>query len=370
MESSGVSTNITQASYSSPDDLAYAAPGVVGGSVDFKDGARNSISAPDHDALDGFSKFTIEVWTFQDDQAQFKSGAGILGKRAQSSGDEASYFIYNYKGGQGDPRCALYTGTSAANVPSCDLTPTFGEWNHLAYSVDMTSATSNVRGYSDGECAVTNSIAYGSYMPNSMHDLVIGNSIAWSSGSSFNGAIDEVRISRVVRSAEWIKATHDTIANPGFAVCTFDAVDGVCVVEFPNEGRINISLSEVEALGVDPDGKTTSEIAEALAANGVNGIPLWQSYVLGLDPEDATSLPQVSITMVDGIVELRLVGVEVNAMSGATVAYTVYKFANLADKAAAQPVGGEHAAGETAEVQMDASDDGMFYRIVVDVRGY
>ena len=108
----------------------------------------------------------------------------------------------------------------------------------------------------------------------------------------------------------------------------------------------------------------------SLAANGADGIPLWQSYVLGLDPEDATSLPQVSITMVDGIVELRLVGVEVNAMSGATVTYTVYKFANLADKAAAQPVGGEHAAGETAEVQRDASDDSMFYRIVVDVRGY
>ena len=370
MESSGVSTDFTKASYTSAGDIGFAAQGVVGGSVDFKDGARNSISAPDHDALDGFSKFTIEVWTFQGDRAQFKPGAGILCKRAQSSGDEASYFIYNYEGGQGDPRCALYTGTSAANVPSCDLTPTFGEWNHLAYSVDMTSATSNVRGYSDGECAVTNSIAYGSYMPNSMHDLVIGNSIAWSPQGSFNGAVDEVRISKVVRSAEWIKATHDTIANPGFAVCTFDAVDGVCVVEFPNEGRINISLSEVEALGVDPDGKTTSEIAEALAANGVNGIPLWQSYVLGLDPEDATSLPQVSITMVDGIVELRLVGVEVNAMSGATVTYTVYKFANLADKAAAQPVGGEHAAGETAEVQMDASDDSMFYRIVVDVRGY
>ena len=370
MESSGVSTDFTKASYTSAGDIGFAAQGVVGGSVDFKDGARNSISAPDHDALDGFSKFTIEVWTFQGDRAQFKPGAGILGKRAQSSGAEASYFIYNYEGSQGDPRCALYTGTSAANVPSCDLTPTFGEWNHLAYSVDMTSATSNVRGYSDGECAVTNSIAYGSYMPNSMHDLVIGNSIAWSPQGSFNGAVDEVRISKVVRSAEWIKATHDTIANPGFAVCTFDAVDGVCVVEFPNEGRINISLSEVEALGVDPDGKTTSEIAEALAANGVNGIPLWQSYVLGLDPEDATSLPQVSITMVDGIVELRLVGVEVNAMSGATVTYTVYKFANLADKAAAQPVGGEHAAGETAEVQRDASDDSMFYRIVVDVRGY
>ena len=370
MESSGVSTNITQASYSSPDDLAYAAPGVVGGSVDFKDGARNSISAPDHDALDGFSKFTIEVWTFLG-ESQFKPNSGILGKRGTRSSDEASYFIYNYKGSLGDPRCALYTGTtSAGNVSPCYLTPTFGKWNHLAYSVDMTTASSNVKGYADGECARTVSFEYGSCMPNCTNDLVIGNLVAGSPDGSFKGAIDEVRISKVVRSAEWIKATHDTIANSGFAFCTFDDVEGVYVVEIPVAGRINITREAAAELGVETIGKTSAEIAAALAANGANGIPLWQSYVLGLDPEDATSLPQVSIAMIDGIVELKLVGVDVNAMSGATVTYTVYKFADLADKASAQPVGGEHAAYEPTDVQMDASDDRMFYRVVVDVMGY
>ena len=368
-ESSGASTSFTKASYSSADDIGFASQGVVGGSVDFKTGARNSISASDHDALDGFSKFTIEVWTFQNDQSQFKLGANILGKRAQSSGDEASYFIYNYKGGEGDPRCALYVGTSSANVPSCDLTPTFGEWNHLAYSVDMTTASSNVKGYSDGECAAANSVAYGSYMPNSTNDLVVGNSMPWSQSASFNGAVDEMRISKVVRSAEWIKATHDTIANPGFAVCSFDMDDCVCI-EIPNEGRINISPAEVEALGVEPDGKAPAEIATALAANGANGIPLWQSYVLGLNPEDAMALPQVSIEMVDGNVELKIVGIEVNATSGATVTYKVYGTSDLADIASAQQVGGEHAANATAEIVMNPSDGEMFYRIVIDVKGY
>ena len=369
MESSGVSTNFTKAYYR--NDIGYAAPGAVGGSVDFKDGGRNSISAPDHDALDGFSTFTIEAWTFLD-ESQFKTGSGILGKRGLSSSSEkAAYFIYNYRGGTlNDPRYSLYMGTDTANVPSCDLTPTFGKWNHIAYSVDMTATSSNVKGYSDGECARTASIAYGSYMPNCTNDLVIGNLVADSESGSFKGAIDEVRISKVVRSAEWIKATHDTIANSGFAVCTFGAIDGVYVVEFQDEGRINITREQAAELGVETIGKTSAEIAASLAANGANGIPLWQSYVLGLDPEDATSLPQVSIAMIDGIVELRLVGVDVNAMSGATVTYTVYKFADLADKASAQPVGGEHAAYEPTDVQMDASDDRMFYRVVVDVMGY
>ena len=126
----------------------------------------------------------------------------------------------------------------------------------------------------------------------------------------------------------------------------------------------------MEALGVEPDGKTPAEIATALAANGANGIPLWQSYVLGLDPEDATALPQVSIEMVDGNVELKIVGVDVNAMSGATVTYKVYGTSDLADIASAQQVGGEHAANATAEIVMNPSDGEMFYRIVIDVKGY
>ena len=34
-----------------------------------------------------------------------------------------------------------------------------------------------------------------------------------SSTKVFNGALDELRISNVARSAEWVKATYDTIKN-------------------------------------------------------------------------------------------------------------------------------------------------------------
>ena len=89
-----------------------------------------------------------------------------------------------------------------------------------------------------------------------------------------------------------------------------------------------------------------------------------------MDPEDATALPQVSIEMVDGNVELKIVGVDVNAMSGATVTYKVYGTSDLADIASAQQVGGEHAANATAEIATNPSDGKMFYRIAVDVTGY
>ena len=36
--------------------------------------------------------------------------------------------------------------------------------------------------------------------------------------NSFPGSIDEVRISRVARSADWVKASHDTVTESAFAV--------------------------------------------------------------------------------------------------------------------------------------------------------
>jgi hypothetical protein len=36
----------------------------------------------------------------------------------------------------------------------------------------------------------------------------------------------------------------------------------------------------------------------------------------------------------------------------------------------AQQIGGEHAADATAEIEIDPSDDRMFYRLGIDVKGY
>ena len=72
--------------------------------------------------------------------------------------------------------------------------------------------------------------------------------------------------------------------------------------------------------------------------------------------------------MSGGKVELSLVGIDVNATSGATVTYRVYRFSDLADIADAEPVGGDRAASETAE--LEKSDRRMFYRLEINVKGY
>ena len=137
----------------------------------------------------------------------------------------------------------------------------------------------------------------------------------------------------------------------------------------PGEGRVSISLTQAAQLGVATEGRTPAQIASALAADGANGIPLWKSYALGLNPADATARPRAAIAVNGETVELGLVGIAVNAGSGATVTYRVRRFSDLAD-IDEQLVGGAFAAGEKAEIPKADGEDRMFYRLAVDVRGY
>ena len=138
-------------------------------------------------------------------------------------------------------------------------------------------------------------------------------------------------------------------------------------LSIPNAGKINISLKQIDELGVATN-TSPAQIAAALAANGANEIPLWECYVLGLDPDDVTAKPKATIVMNGDNVELELVGIAVNKDAGATVTYKVYKSADLADLENVQPIEGDHAFDESAS--LPKSDPKMFYRLKLEVKGY
>ena len=139
--------------------------------------------------------------------------------------------------------------------------------------------------------------------------------------------------------------------------------------QIPGGGKVNITLAQVAALGVATDGKSPAEIASALNANGANGIPLWKSYVLGLDPTKANAKPAASIVLNGDNVELALVGIDVNESAGATVMYRVYKFNDLSN-VVEQEVGGDRGVSAAAVVPKSVSEPKMFYRLKIDVKGY
>ena len=207
--------------------------------------------------------------------------------------------------------------------------------------------------------------------------------VAEADGVGYESLADAIAASTnsltLLTNASWPENTPvGTIAvnRGGYALqgVTLDGNNKVVVQSgysaIPGEGKVNITLAQVASLGVNTSGKSPAQIASALAANGANGIPIWKSYALGLDPSDMTAKPKATIAMNGDNVDLALVGINVNAASGATVTYKVYKTADLANIANAQPASDAQDAAATTQIEKSAAEPKMFYQLKVDVKGY
>ena len=222
-ESTGVSTDFSQ----STNTVVYGASGAVGRSVDFSTSYAsqyNGLFANDDDDLDGFEDFTIEVWTFQnafytDDSKEL--WAGILGKRAAAKNDE-SFFVYQNSlknAGNTLPKyCFNVNGTDGREMLTATTLPVLGQWMHNVYTRNAGTGAINV--YFDG----TNNVSAVATQQGPVYAGSAPLQLGWVAAtySTFPGKIDEVRISRVVRSAAWIKATHDTITSDDFATYSIE----------------------------------------------------------------------------------------------------------------------------------------------------
>ena len=238
-DSSNVSRDFTAADGAG---IGYGATGVVGGAVDFGEtGNARGLFTDDHALLDGFAQFTVEAWTYQTRHVQ---DTGILSKR-QGYGNDVSYYLYDT--GADSTLQVSSNGTSvvAADVASA---PALGQWNHQVFT-------------SDG------AVHAGS------GELCLGN---FQSGDArnFPGKIDEVRISKCIRSADWIQATHDTVANARFAVYS---VRGVDVAWPPESDPASSTVSDAE--GYDFTNRTIA----------VSGATAGAEVTLAISGSDGTS---------------------------------------------------------------------------------
>ena len=217
-ESTGVSTDFSQ----STNTVVYGASGAVGRSVDFSTSYAsqyNGLFAADDDDLDGFEDFTIEVWTFQNafyTDNSTELWAGILGKRAAAKNDESLFVYQNSMKNAGNtlPKCCYnVNGTDGREMLTAVSLPVLGQWTHSAYT--RSASTGEFSIFFDG----TNNVSALATQQGPVHAGSAPLQLGWVAAtySTFPGKIDEVRISKVVRSAAWIKATHDTISSEDFA---------------------------------------------------------------------------------------------------------------------------------------------------------
>jgi hypothetical protein len=200
----------------------YAAAGAVGEAVDFSNNSSTSsrLSAADADALDGFKDFTVEFWSYQE-TFQTSGYGGIIAKRNGASNQESWFFYQNGASPQVDVFAFTRNGSSRYSAFASKL-PESGAWTHQAFCRKLPESSGNPaivsiffdgvldRRYETTDASATAAVHAGT------SPLYLGGG---TSQNSFPGRIDEVRISRVVRDAAWLKATHDTVTDPEFATC-------------------------------------------------------------------------------------------------------------------------------------------------------
>lgn len=154
----------------------------------------DSLSLP----LDGVNNWTVEVWVYYEGTNAYY-GSFNKGHHNDGPGFTAHGLNGRIQGGDG-----VANGYDTSNMFAEDLRGT--GWRILQVTYDG----SVFQAYLDG--APKNSLGW-TYGIGDTSDFPIKIGAWW--GPAYQGFIDEVRISNIVRSADWINQTYQVVANQG-----------------------------------------------------------------------------------------------------------------------------------------------------------
>ena len=197
--------------------------GKIGKAAEFhlrSDGKGGYFGKDTNGKLDGFESVTIEAWTCQ--RELYNNFAYLLSKRS-GEGNSTALRSYRFMNQNNVTRPVFFFYYNVTNVleeishwPGSP-NPALNTWYHQAHLYN--GATGYKAWFLDGESKSSSTTAEKVGTLNSLvnGDVFIGNWDDQWSGGSFPGSMDEVRISSVARSADWIKASHDAVANEDFA---------------------------------------------------------------------------------------------------------------------------------------------------------
>ena len=255
--------------------IVTAQAGIVGNSVLFgQDDKKGSFATRDASvALTNATAFTVEMWAHQNDNVT--GGAShecyLLSEQITIwSGTPVGFTIKEIPtswgtGNTGKIRVGgKFDGASSEQYWLSESKPVSNEWHHVAFAYD--SSVSDPGGFSiiDGNVEKTSSASVGLVQTDGTnHCLHVGN-LAANTNIGWPGKIDEVRISSVKRSEDWLKATHDCAKEAGFAeyespndwtkyshkfTVSFTGYTGETLTDFP----VLVKISESSISGFDYD---------------------------------------------------------------------------------------------------------------------
>lgn len=202
------------------DHIAFATNGMVGAGVafDMNEDHRGALLAPDDNHVsDGLGEITVELWTNRRGDADNDKSRYLMAKYGGSSS-----WAYQFMQQSSDQRIASQfkdeDGSNISVNPNSHGVTQIGEWYHNAYVCTITNGVGNM--YINGVSRINNPSGITTKPILAVNaPISLGNRGDNTAQYAFPGIVDEVRISSVVRSKDWLKATYDTVQNPDFAFC-------------------------------------------------------------------------------------------------------------------------------------------------------
>ena len=136
--------------------------------------------------------------------------------------EQFNWYLNIYDKGANVDICVLRNGQGSPELTETSTTFDINVWQYLVGTFESTSDLLDI--YKNGdECSyTTHNPSADSY--NSDTPMRIGSNDGW--GEHWDGLIDEVRISNVERSDDWIKTTYNTIQNPNSFI-SIDNEEGI-----------------------------------------------------------------------------------------------------------------------------------------------
>ena len=307
-----------------------AATGSIGGAVGFnKDGSKKGgLQANDPDNVLGTSMdTTFEFWLYQTDLDTAANRAILSRRTAWNSG---SYYFYANKSRDGDP---AISPSAAYDDPTLTYPSSFAgglgmnNWKHFAFT--RTGADGMFSEYADGGYVnkTTAGGTGGSFYPLGEIPVVLGNDRT-SSSSAYLGSIDEVRISNVARSADWICASRDCVAKEGFTS-----------FEMPNDWTRYSHKFDITFSGAPEGTLENFPVLVKVSTNGISGFSYADCLkedggdLRFVDENDTVLASEVDIWDTNGV---SLIWVKVPSLISSTkiTAYYGWKFSPAVDATA------------------------------------
>lgn len=182
--------------------VQQGADGLAGPAARWPDGSNDWLQGPSGDSLHGMGRLTLQTW-FYDEQNDTQP-RGLISKRVSSSVSR-DYYFFKYQ----NRNIFFYVGGVGGEF-SNTATPA-SQWIFAAATYDSALGSDRMKVYLDGAFKGARNDAAGS-VPSYSGDLHLGILNA-SYGNCWKGKLDEVRISRAARSAQWLQAEYLNMAS-------------------------------------------------------------------------------------------------------------------------------------------------------------